>query len=50
MPRPGCAALERLRGSFYAWPADVAPREVVRDGLGRGDAAPSWRRNHSWTA
>jgi len=38
------------RKSFRAWLADVAPREVVRGGLDRGDAATVVEKEYSWIA
>jgi hypothetical protein len=49
IPRTGCTALERLPESFRAWLADVTPREVVRSGLDRGDAATVVQK-YSWIA
>jgi len=37
-----------FRKSFRAWLADVAPREVVRGGLDRGDAATFVAKEYSW--
>jgi hypothetical protein len=39
-----------FRKSFRAWLADVAPREVVRGGLDRGDAASVVEKEYSWIA
>jgi hypothetical protein len=45
VPRP-----DACRKSFHAWLADVAPREVVRGGLDRGDAATCVGKEYSWMA